>query len=321
MKRFLQSLWFKILAGILAILVVFTIIAGVSSSRGNPLSSTIGLVAQPFEVVASGVSHGAHFVKNLFTRSSTYEARIDDLQNQLTEYQQELADYENTKQQLAQYEAFLGIQETHKDFEVVSASIIGKDSADNYTTFVLSKGSLSGVKVNDPVIYGSGQLIGVVTKVAPTYCIVSTILNPSISISVYDVRTREAGYVTNTADLAAKGYCKLSGLKRDTTVSKGGVINTAGVGGIYPRDLVIGTVTEVQNDEYNLSAYAVVKPNFAISDVQEVLIMTAFEGQGMSAATDKEAKEGNAASPEVVASTEKAKEDTTAAIAETVPEE
>ena len=32
---------------------------------------------------------------------------------------------------------------------------------------------------------------------APTYCVVSTILDPNISISAYEVRTRESGYITN----------------------------------------------------------------------------------------------------------------------------
>lgn len=302
MKRFFKTLWFKILAAILAVLILFTIIAGVSARRGSPLSSTIGIVAEPFEIVASGVSRGAGYIKHLFTRSTTYEKRIEELENQVTEYQKDLADYESAKQKLEQYEAFLGIQEDHTDYEVLSASVIGKDSANNYTTFVLNKGTASGVKVNDPVIYGAGQLVGVVTKVAPTYCVISTILDPNISISVYDIRTRESGYITNTTELAAQGLCKLSGLNRDTAVTKGAIINTAGSGGIYPRDLVIGTVTNVQNDDYNLSAFATVKPNITIADVQEVLILTAFDGQGISVATDSGASSSDATSPEIESS-------------------
>ncbi len=299
MRHFVKSLWFKILSAILAVLIIFTIIAGVSSSRGNPLSATVGAVAQPFEVVAAGVSHGAHYVKGLFTRPVVYENRIEELETQLTKYQKELADLETTKQQLAQYEAFLGVQKKHKDYKVVPADVIGKDAANNYTTFVLNRGSTSGIKVNDPVIVGAGQLVGVVTKVAPTYSVISTILDPNISISVYDIRSREAAYITNTTALAAKGLCKLSGLNKDTAVTKGGVIDTAGVAGIYPRDLIIGTVIEVENDDYNLSAYAIVKPNVNIADVQEVLVLTEFEGQGISVASDIEAVEEEATSPEV----------------------
>ena len=127
MKRFFKTLWFKILAAVFAVLVLFTIIAGVSASRGSPLSSTIGIVAEPFEIVASAVGRGASYVKHLFTRPKTYEKKIEDLQEKVINYQKQLADYESTKQKLKQYEAFLGIQEEHQDYEVLSATVIGKD--------------------------------------------------------------------------------------------------------------------------------------------------------------------------------------------------
>lgn len=292
MRRFFKSMWFRILAGILAVLVLFTIIAGVSSSRGNPLSSTIGVVAQPFEYVAGLASRGALGVKHFFTRSSTYEAEIAELEEQVLSLQNQLADYDNTKAKLEQYEAYLGIQEQNPDYQVISATVMGRDASNNYTTFLLSKGSASGVAVNDPVIYGGGQLVGVVTKVSLTYCVVSTILDPNISVSSYDTRTQESGYLNNTTALAADGLTRLAGLDRDTAVSTGGVICTAGVGGIYPRDLIIGTVTEVRNDDYDISAYAVIEPSVDITEITQVLIITDFEGQGISVTTDINALDG-----------------------------
>lgn len=303
MKHFFKSLWFKILAVILAILIVFTIIAGATASSGSPLSNTIGVVAEPFEYIASLVGRGANGVKHFFTRSSTYEKEIADLEKQVTEYQLQLADYEDAKKKVEQYEAFLSIKDDHEDYKVISATVIGKDAADNYTTFLMNKGSVNDVAVNDPVIYGAGQLIGVVTKVAPTYCVVSTILDPSVSISVYDIRTGESGYVDNTTKLAAAGNCRLSGLDRDTAISTGAVICTAGVGGIYPRDLVLGTVTEIQNDEHDISSYAVIEPGIDISEVTHALIITDFSGQGLSVGSETAAVAEDATSPDVQEST------------------
>ena len=317
MRHFFKSLWFKILAVVLAILVLFTIIAGATASSGSPLSNTIGIVAEPFEYMASLVSRGASGVKHFFTRSSTYEAQIEELQNQVTEYQKQLAEYEDAVQKVEQYEAFLNIKEEHEDYEVISATVIGKDSANNYTTFLMNKGSVNGVAVNDPVIYGAGQLIGVVSKVAPTYCVVSTILDPTISISVYDIRTRESGYLSNTNSLAGEGKCRLSGLDRDTAVSTGAVICTAGVGGIYPRDLIVGTVSEIKNDEYDISAYAVITPGIDISEVTDALIITDFEGQGISVGTESDAEGKEAESPEVQEATTKAAETTATQVAAT----
>ena len=298
-KGFVKTLWFKILAVILGILIIFLILAAVVGSKSSPLTATAGTVTQPLSRVTSVLGNGFSNIGHFFTRSSTYERRIDDLEGKVISAQKQLADYEETKQKLESYEDFLGIKEEHPDYQVISATVIGKDSANNFTTFVFNKGAASGVKVNDPVIYGDGQLVGVVTKVAPTYCVVSTILDPKISISAYEIRTRESGYITNDADIVKKGFCRLSGLDRKTKLAKGGVIATAGVGGIYPRDLIIGTVREVRNDDKDISAYAVVEPNIDVTQLTEALIMTSFEGQGVATTYDDVAEGAEADSPEV----------------------
>lgn len=299
-KGFVRSLWFRILAVILAILVIFLILAAVLGSKSSPLSAVAGTATQPLSRVTSVLGNGFSSIGHFFTRSSTYERRIADLEEKVVSAQKQLADYEETKQKLESYEDFLGIKEEHPDYQVISATVIGKDSANNFTTFVFNKGSASGVKVNDPVIYGDGQLVGVVTKVAPTYCVVSTVLDPKISISAYDLRSRESGYVTNDADIVKKGFCRLSGLDRNTKVAKGGVIATAGVGGIYPRDLIIGTVREVKNGDTDISAYAVIEPNIDVTELTEALIMIGFEGQGIAVTYDEGAEGADADSPEVV---------------------
>ncbi|MBE6736025.1 MAG: rod shape-determining protein MreC [Ruminococcaceae bacterium] len=320
-KGFVKTLWFKILAVIMGILIIFLILAAVLGSKSSPLSATAGTVTQPLSRVTSVLGNGFSNIGHFFTRSSTYEKRIEDLEGKVISAQKQLADYEETKQKLESYENFLGIKEQHPDYQVISATVIGKDSANNFTTFVFNKGAVSGVKVDDPVIYGDGQLVGVVTKVAPTYCVVSTILDPNISISAYEVRTRESGYITNDADIVKKGFCRLSGLDRKTKVSKGSVIATAGVGGIYPRDLIIGTVREIQNDEKDISAYAVIEPNIDVTQMTEALIMTGFEGQGIAATYDDGAEGADAASPEVQSNPNRTTTDTAASTESTTARE
>ena len=77
-----------------------------------------------------------------------------------------------------------------------------------------------------------------------------------------------------------QGILKLSGLERDTAVAEGGIVCTSGVGGVFPRGLIIGTVTTVQKEEGDISYYAEVKPEIEISEVQDAFVITDFEGKG-----------------------------------------
>ena len=105
-------------------------------------------------------------------------------------------------------------------------------------------GSNDGVKVNDPVISGE-YLIGIVNEVTPTSCVVLSVTDPKVNAAAYEIRTGEMGYTETTSKLALNGLLKLTGLTKDTSVAVGGIVCTSGVGGIYPRGLIIGTVTAV----------------------------------------------------------------------------
>ena len=112
-------------------------------------------------------------------------------------------------------------------------------------------------------------------------CVVNTVLNPSVNVSAYEVRTRESSYVTTNIELSKKGCCSLSGLNRSTSIAPGGIVCTSGRGGIYPADLIIGTVEEIKNDTTNISSYAVVKTQVDFSQLRDVFIITQFRGMGV----------------------------------------
>lgn len=116
-------------------------------------------------------------------KSIRFKSNSASLQNQL-------ADYNNLKAQNDLYKDALGLKEEHKDFKFAEASVIGRDSANPYCSFTVSKGTLNGVKDGAAVLYGK-YLIGVIKKAYPTYSVVNTILDPDFSVSAYDISTNE----------------------------------------------------------------------------------------------------------------------------------
>ena len=282
MNRFVKTTWFKICVAVFVLLFALLIFAAASKKGSSPLSSVFGRVAEPVSSVSASLGNTFARLTSGIRSKTAYQEEIKELKKEIISYQRELADYEQLKQQNELYQNALGVKEKNSDFEFVYASVIGRDAADVYTSFTLSKGSNDGVAVNDPVICGDGQLVGVVSKVAKTYCVVSTILDPNVSVSVYEIRTRETGYVSNTTILSEGGLLKVSGLSRNTSVTAGGLVCSSGVGGVYPKDLVVGTVKEVKDDDHTISSYLIVVPTMEIKDIEDVLIITSFEGQGVA---------------------------------------
>ncbi|MBE6756376.1 MAG: rod shape-determining protein MreC [Ruminococcaceae bacterium] len=281
MIEFFKSKKFKILACVVAALLVGTVFAAVSHNGTSPIASVLSAAFSPVERFSTYVSEKMGDFAINFRSSASYREEIEELEEQIENYQVQLVEYEQAKQKLAVYEEFLEIKEENPDFEFESASIIARDSADMYYSFVIAKGSTAGVKVNDPVIYGK-YLVGVVSSVKLNTAVVKTVLDPEVNAGAYDIQSREYGYVTTTNSLSADGKCMLPGLKKTTSITGGSVICTSGIGGIYPKDLIIGTVEEVLNDTQTVSVYAVINPGVKITDLQDVFVIKSFDGQGVT---------------------------------------
>ena len=279
MRNFLRSTSFKILLTVAVVLLAGAIAAAALASGTSPLTSAVGTVFSPLSDVAAYISEKFDNFKGGFISSRSYMDRVEELEEQVADYQSKLVDYEKLQKQVEAYEKFLGVKEKNPDFQFVAGTVIGRDAADVFGSFVLNCGSADGVAVGDPVISGE-YLIGIVNETSPTSCTVLSVCDPKFSAAAYEIRTGEAGYTQTTTKLGVQGILKLSGLERDTAVAEGGIVCTSGVGGVFPRGLIIGTVTTVQKEEGDISYYAEVKPEMEISEVQDAFVITDFEGKG-----------------------------------------
>ena len=282
MGEFFRGKKFKILCALVAALFAGGLLASLSKNGSSPISSFAGIVFSPVERFSAFLSSKIADFNINFRSAATYKEKVEQLEKELEEYQLQLIDYQQTKQKLSLYEEFLEVKDENPDFSFEPAGVISKDSADMFYSFTVSKGSLDGIEVNDPVIYGK-YLVGVVSVVRPTTCVIKTILDPKVNVSAYDPKSGEYGYVKSDAEMALKQKCSLPGLEKNTAVTKGSVICTTGIGGIYPKDLIIGTVEEVLNDTHSVSSYAVIKTQVYLSELQNVFIITSFSGQGETA--------------------------------------
>ncbi len=283
MNRFFKSKSFKTFVIIIVALFIGSAAAGLIHWNSSPFSAVVSTVTYPLQKISASLSNSIDRYCDSFRSSSTLQEENEELRQKLADYQYELADYENTKRTLKIYEEFLGVKEENPDFVFENASVLSRDNVDAFGSFILDKGSVSGIEVNDPVIFGK-NLVGIVTHVNPTNCTVKTLANPEISVAVYEARSNEVGYLTGFEDGIDKTIYCLPGLSKDSNIASGGVVYTTGIGGIYPKDLIAGTVKEIRKSKSDISYYAVIESNVDFSELTEVFVITDFEGQGIKEA-------------------------------------
>lgn len=275
MKQFFKSYTFKAFLAVLAVLLCGSLIAALTVEKESPFSAAVNFVFTPVNRAAAKAAQGMRSLRLHFRSSAYYETQIESLQKQLADSREKVVDYEQLQQKLELYEKFLEIKEEHADYQFCPASKISSDASDLFGSMTLNRGTLHDVHVNDPVILEK-YLVGVVTAVSPTQCTVSTLLNPSVFVSAYEIRTREAGYVETTASMADNGLVRMAGATRTTAMSTGGIVCTSGTGGIFPKDLLIGEIVEITDADENISSYAVIQPYADFDNLIDVFIITNF---------------------------------------------
>ena len=275
MKSIFNSRPFKMVAAIIGVFLLGALIAAANGHGESAQSTIVGTVFTPCHYVAQKIANGIDKVAGCVSGNDQYEKEIGKLQNQVGELQSQLVDYENLKKQNELYKEFLDLKEENNDYQFVETSVIARDSSDAYKSFTVSKGSASGIKEGNAVLYGK-YLVGVIDNVYPTYSTVKTLLDPHFNVSAYELISGEISYVTGTPSLALQNKCKMANLDSSAKITYESIICTAGIGGNLPKDLIIGTVDEINDESTDISSYAVITPGVDPSEINTCFVLTDF---------------------------------------------
>ena len=165
------------------------------------------------------------------------------------------------------------LRSKYPEFETQSASVIAKDGG-NYCRFVtVDKGSESGIEINQPVISQNG-LVGLVFEVGNGWAKIQTILDPSTSAGCKISRTGDISVTEGDISLINEGLLKMLYISNQFTLLEGDIVETSGLGEIYPRGIAIGKIKEVKISENSSSQYATIVPVVDFTKLYEVLIIT-----------------------------------------------
>ncbi len=278
MKDVFHSTAFKILVAVVA--AMFCLMLYTAGAGDSATATALGLITTPMQRVSAIVANNAAAAARTAAQpKEELEAENRRLRQQVEDLNKKLVNYYAYQQENAQLRKFLELKNDNPDFKLVAAAVIGRDPNDLFGQFTLDQGSRAGIALNDPVVTEAG-VVGWVSSLSAGYSKVTTFLAPETKISAMDRVSRETGVVGCDIRAADRSLLQLNYLSAGTAVKAGDLIVTSGIGGIYPRNLIIGTVKDVKHSTYDVSLYAEVEPAVDVKAVRDVLVITSFTGQG-----------------------------------------
>jgi rod shape-determining protein MreC len=191
-------------------------------------------------------------------------ARLRTELNQLQEINNRYMEYKLENQRLRRLLEFkeqLGIS-------VIPAQIIGKDPSSWFKTILIDKGSNDKIKQNQVIVTYQG-VVGHIIELTPSTAKVLLISDQNSSVAVLIQRNRAEGIMVG----GERGHCKINYMPRTADVIPGDTVITSGLGGIFPKGLIVGKVAQVKKKSYGLFQEVQVEPEVDFSKLEEVLII------------------------------------------------
>lgn len=205
-----------------------------------------------------------------------------NLQQENKELKQELAGRENLRYLVLELQKenyrlrkMLDFKE-HSAYELLPAEVIARDPSNWFETMTINRGSLHGVKKNMAVITSEG-LVGNIQRVTPASSQVLLLTDSRRAVSAMVMRSREPGDIGIMEGSSGESvFLRFSNLPPEANIQPGDAIISSGLGGIFPKGLVIGTVLETGLDQYGLLQQALVLPAVNFNRLEEVFIVMEF---------------------------------------------
>lgn len=274
---------------------------GISASNGIPIVlvaaslllisiSTKSIIRLP-KTLSSAVSGGTQYLFSSvggFIKRTIFSIReLSDLRNQYDALAEKLEAYEKLERNFADMMAENSRLKEQLGFiqnitaVKASAQIIAKDPGNIFSSYIIDKGIASGIEKNMAVAAFQNGMQGLAGKILDARKMSSVVLpmfDQRFFVSARFSRTRSEGLVNGQGNpdypLVMRYVSKLNAAE----LQVGDMVVTSGLDSIYPPDLAIGRVREIQMPEYSSSAIILLDPSLNFSRLEYLFVIQKIEG-------------------------------------------
>lgn len=273
MLRFFKSKFFIIL---LITLIIF-IVMGVSANMLGGVNWINNVISVPLTPVQGFFSSAGQKVDDAFSFFKDMDAvkkENEKLKGRVSELEKENRELSGFRDKNKELREALNLKQQFENYLPMGANIIAIDPGNWFNIFKIDLGNKDGISVNYPVVTSTRGLVGRVFSSDITSSKVLTIIDEDSAVAGW-ISKAGGGHVIVRGNMQLKeeGLCRMDYIPLDVDVEVGDVIETSGLGGIYPKGIVIGKVAEVRKTNSEMNRYAIIEPAADFKRLEEVYVL------------------------------------------------
>lgn len=215
------------------------------------------------------------YIKDIFlTLNKIVAAPFNKLKDSNCDYNENKKLYDDELvHELNELKSILQINNLLHEHVITNSTVINRNLGYWYDTITIDKGSNDGIGPGMPAVVNSG-LIGKVIEVTPKSSVVRLLTSESnnkISVKVETENDYAYGLLTSYDEKS--GTYRVEGISQITNIKNEAVVTTTGLGDIFPGGILIGKVTNIESDSYDLSQIIEVLPSVNFNSISLVSIL------------------------------------------------
>lgn len=265
-----------LLGAVVFIVLLLVIVSAVVMNKRN-LSPVEMAIKDSVILVQKVVYSPIRFVKDKITEISKLHDIYEEyqiLENKVQETDSIKAKNAELEDEVEKLRKTLDLNQTLSQDAYLNATVVNRNLGYWYNTITIDKGSKNGLEVDMPVVVSEG-LIGKVSKVtnfnSTVKLLTSDDINNKISVKINvdgkNVYGLLSGYDKKT------GAFIVEGIADNTEIKKGSMVLTTGMGDIFPSGILVGKVSKITKDNFDLARTVEVTSDVSFDDIRYVTIL------------------------------------------------
>lgn len=262
-----------LLIGLSVLCVALIVLSFFEDGAARPVRQVSGFFITPIQKGINGFGSWLSGLTDNFDDAVTLRAENEELQARVDTLTEENSQLVQDKEELKRLRELFELDQQYDDYEKVGARIIAKEPGNWFQLFTIDKGSNDGIRKDANVISGGG-LVGIVTEVGPNWATVRSIIDDNSNVSAMVSTTSDQCIIAGDLRLIDEGTLNLVKLTDvENQVHVGDKIVTSYVSEKFLPGILIGYISELNNDSNNLTKSGYITPVVDFRHLQEVLVI------------------------------------------------
>ena len=232
-----------------------------------PLRSSISVAVTPVYLLANTPYLLADLVFGFFEPRDTLQRKLDELKERNLKLQQMVMHYQSLEEENQRIRALLSIA-NRMPLETILAQVVGGVPG-NASRIIIDKGVKHGLAQGQAVVGGSG-ILGLLAEVD---VISSRVMLISDQDSAVPVRVRRTGFRSILGGTGDLDIMLLENIPTSEEIVVGDILESTGLGGVYPAGYALGKVISFVLEETSAYAEVTVQPLMDLTGIQDVLVI------------------------------------------------